>query len=64
MSLEHLAPDKLFSKNVLFRNISKTVRDTENMLTIKFAGLLIYNLLVKHILVSPTVSEIQGFENS
>ena len=62
-SLEPLAPDELF-KNSFFRNISKTVWDVENMYII-FVRLSVYiNLLRRHILVSPTVLEIQGFEKS
>jgi len=53
-----------FFQKQFFHNIEKTVRDIENMKRIKFVGLLIYNnLLPGHILISITVSEIQGSKN-
>jgi len=48
-----------------FRNISETVPDIGKMYKIKFVDLLIYNkLLSMHILIPPTVFDIQGLEKS
>jgi len=63
--LQPLAPDKLFSKTVIFQNSSKTVRDIENMYTITFVDLKICNNLVSmYILISRAVFEIQGYKQA
>jgi len=52
-----------FFRKQFYQSISKTVGNIEKKNRIKFADLLFYNnLLAGHILIPPTVFEIQGFE--
>jgi len=60
---------KYFFQKQFLRNsktvISKTVSEIGKMYEIKLVGLLIYSkLLSRHILIPPTVFDIQGFEKS
>jgi len=49
---------------IFFQNNLKTVSDIKKMYIIKIEGLIIVNLLARHILISVTVFEKQGFKKS